>query len=50
MFELVELFKYENRKVLIKLCKCIKLAFNYRNSLIRYSRKLEYICSSSSVL
>ena len=41
MFKLIELLKSENRYVLIKLCKFIKLAFNHRNSLIsRYSRTL----------
>jgi len=42
MFKLIELLKSENRNVLIKVCKFIKLAFNHMNSLIavRYSRKL----------
>ena len=34
MFKLIELLKSENRYVLIKLCKFIKLPFNHRNSLI----------------
>ena len=31
MFKLIDLLKSENRNVLIKLCKFIKLAFNHRN-------------------
>ena len=34
MFKLIELLKSENRNVLNKLCKFIKLAFNHRSSLI----------------
>ena len=34
IFKLIELFKSENRNVLIKLCKFIELAFNHSNSLI----------------
>jgi len=34
VFKLIELLKSENRNVLFKLCKFIKLAFNHRNSLI----------------
>ena len=34
MFKRIELLKSENRNVLIKLCKFIKLAFKHRNSLI----------------
>ena len=36
MFKLIELLKSENRYVLIKLCKFIKLPFNHRNSLINH--------------
>ena len=34
ILKLIEMLKSENRNVLIKLIKFIKLAFNHRNSLI----------------